>query len=321
MHAYVARRLVQAIPAILGVTVIIFVLMRVVPGDAAVAIMARGTGESGEGASREAIETLREQLGLNRPLHEQYVTWLGRALLLDFGRSYYTRRPVLEDIKQALPVTVELAAMGFLLSIAIALPIGIISAIRQDTWQDYTGRIFAIGGLSIPEFWLGIMVILLPLLWFNWIPPVRYIEITRDPWGNLQQFLLPGLVLGVHDAASIMRLLRSSFLEVLRQDYIRTAWAKGLRERHVIVRHGLKNALIPVVTLIGVRVGRLLGGTVVLEQVFNLPGMGKLVINGVLYRDYDVVQVVVLLFALAFVLVNLTVDLLYGWLDPRIRYA
>ncbi len=320
MQAYVARRLIQAIPALLGVTVIIFLLMRALPGDAAVAVLAR-RGEGGEGVTREAVAALREQMGLNRPLHEQYLDWLQRSVRLEFGESLYTRRPVLVDITQALPVTLELASLGFLLALAIALPIGILSAVRQDSWQDYAGRIFAVGGLSVPEFWTGTMFILLPLLWFGWIPPVRLVPITQDPWGNLQQFLLPALALGIHDASNIMRLLRSSFLEVLRQDYIRTAWAKGLRERTVLVRHALKNALIPVVTLIGVRIGRLLGGTVVLEQVFNLPGMGKLVIDGVLHRDYDVVQFVVLFFALAFVFVNLTVDLLYAWLDPRIRYA
>ncbi len=319
MREYILRRALATVPVLLGVSIIIFLLMRVLPGDVATGLLISGEG-GGVGGS-EAVQRLREELGLHRPLHEQYVSWLAQALRGDLGFSYWFNRPVAAEIAQALPVTVELALLGFLLSLLIALPIGVLSAIRQDSWQDYAGRLFAIGGLSVPEFWVGTLMVLLPLWWFGWIPPVRFTPFFDDPWENLQQVGLPALALGLHDASSVMRLLRSQMLEVLRQDYIRTAWAKGLRERTVIVRHTLKNALIPVVTFLGIRAGRLLGGTVVLEQVFTLPGMGRLVVQAVVLKDYQVVQGVVLLFALAFVLVNLLVDLLYAWFDPRIRYA
>ncbi len=319
MREYIVRRALATLPVLLGVSIIIFGLMRVLPGDVAAALLS--TDEGGAAGTQETVQRLREELGLHRPLHEQYLAWLGNALRGDLGFSYWFNRPVAAEIAQALPVTLELALLGFLLSLIIALPIGILSAIRQDTWQDYAGRLFAIGGLSVPEFWVGTMMVLLPLWWFGWIPPVRFTPFFADPWENLQQVGLPALALGLNDAASVMRLLRSQMLEVMRQDYIRTAWAKGLRERTVIARHALKNALIPVVTFLGIRAGRLLGGTVVLEQVFNLPGMGRLVVQAVVLKDYQVVQAVVLVFALAFVLVNLLVDLLYAWFDPRIRFT
>ncbi len=239
----------------------------------------------------------------------------------DLGASYWTRRPIFEEIGRALPVTVELALLSLAISVLIGVPIGIVAAVRQDTLADYTGRLFSIGALSLPEFWIGTMLILFPLLWFGWIPPIRYTPLLSDPLANLQQMLFPAVALGVHNSGPIMRIVRSSMLEVLRQDYVRTAWAKGLRESAIVSRHALKNAAIPVLSLISVRLGRLLGGTVVMEQIFVVPGMGLLVLGAINERDYPLLQALIILFAAIFLAVNLIVDVLYAWLDPRIHYA
>lgn len=320
MRQYVLRRLLGSIPALIGVSLIIFLLMRVMPGDVAIAMLSPGAESRGKGAGAAEVARLRAELGLTRPLYEQYLVWVGGWFRGDLGISYWTRRPITQEILQALPVTLELAGMGLLLSLLIALPVGIISAIRQDTWQDYAGRLFSIGGLSVPEFWVGTMFIVLPLVWFQWMPPIRFVPFAQDPATNLLHFIFPALALALNMSASIMRMLRSAMLEVMRQDYIVTARSKGLREFSVIVRHALKNAFIPVITLIGGRIGRLISGSVVLEQVFALPGVGRLMIDAIGQRDYPLVQGLILLFAVVFLLTNLLVDLTYGWLDPRIRY-
>jgi peptide/nickel transport system permease protein len=263
---------------------------------------------------------VRKQLRLDLPYHEQYALWVWQMVSLSPGESLFTGEPITTSLKKAVPVTIELAALAMVLGIVIAVPIGVISATRQDTTADYAGRVVAVSGLSIPDFWLGTLVITFAALWFHWIPPVGYTSFWVDPWRNLQQFLLPAAVLGFRLAAATMRMTRSTVLEVLREDYVRTAWAKGLAGRIVVYKHALKNALIPVVTIIGGQLGVLLAGTVVVETIFALPGMGRLTVEAILFRDYPVVQTNVMLVAGTLVTLNLLVDLSYAWLDPRIRY-
>lgn len=321
MRQYILRRLLIAIPMLFVTSLIIFLLMRLLPGDMAMAMLSLGTQERSGVFRPEELEALRQQLGLNRPIWVQYGEWVWGLLHFDLGVSPVNHQNVADEVLRALPVTLELGLIAFLLSILIALPIGIISAVRQDTWQDYLGRLFAIGGLSIPEFWLGTLFILGPLLWWNWMPPMGFVPFNRDPWVNLQQFIFPALAIGIHQAAAYARLLRSSMLEVLRQDYVRTARAKGLREYTVTMRHAVRNALIPVITFMGVRLGRLIGGTIVLEMIFALPGVGRLIMTSIEWRDYPTVQSLIMLFVAAFIVVNLVVDVSYAWLDPRIRYS
>lgn len=321
MTGYVLRRLLATIPVVLVVSLVVFVLIRVVPGDVAV-LMVTGGGEAAHTTDALAqIEKLRRQLRLDRPLPEQYAVWLWGAVRGDLGQGYWLGTPVAQEVLRALPVSVELAIYSLAVSLIVAFPVAILSSVRQDTWQDYLGRLFSIAGLAIPEFWLGTLFVLLPVLWFNWIPPIRYVTIFEDPGRHMLHFLFPSLALGLSFSATVMRLLRSSLLEVFRQDYIRTAWSKGLAERAVILRHALKNALIPVVTLLGLRIGRLLSGAVVVEVIFGLPGMGRMTVDAIRMRDYPIVEGLVLVFALGYALVNLMVDIAYAWLDPRIRYG
>jgi peptide/nickel transport system permease protein len=308
------------IPQLVGVSILVFALVRVIPGDVALLMVAGGQADSPPAGSEDTIQAIRRSLDLDQPIHVQYGIWLGKVLRGDLGASYWTKRPILEEIGRALPATVELALLSLAVSILIGLPIGIVSAVRQDTAADYAGRLFSIGALSLPDFWIGTMLILFPLLWFGWIPSIRYTPLLTDPAANLQQLLFPVLALGIHTSGPVMRIVRSSMLEVLRQDYVRTAWAKGLRESVVLSRHAMKNAAIPILSLIGVRVGRLLGGTVVLEQIFVVPGIGLLLLGAISQRDYPLLQALIILFAAVFLVVNLIVDVLYAWLDPRIHY-
>ena len=316
MYKYALRRLMLAVPVLLLSSLIVFGLMRVMPGDALTLLM----GESGNISERD-LAKVRQQLRLDLPYHEQYALWLWQMVSFSPGDSLFTGEPITTSLKKAVPVTIELAALAMVLGIVIAVPIGVISATRQDSTADYTGRVVAVSGLSIPDFWLGTLVITFAALWFHWIPPVGYTSLWVDPWRNLQQFLLPAAVLGFRLAAATMRMTRSTVLEVLREDYVRTAWAKGLAGRVVVYKHALKNALIPVVTIIGGQLGVLLAGTVVVETIFALPGMGRLTVEAILYRDYPVVQTNVMLVAGTLVTLNLLVDLSYAWLDPRIRYS
>ena len=315
MYKYALRRLLMTVPVLVLSSVIVFGLMRVMPGDVLTALM----GESGNIGEKE-LAKLRKDLRLDLPYHEQYALWLWQMVSLTPGDSLFTGEPITTSLKKAVPVTIELAALAMILGIVIAVPIGVISATRQDTTADYAGRVVAVSGLSIPDFWLGTLVITFAALWFHWIPPIGYTSIWVDPWRNLQQFLLPAAVLGFRLAAATMRMTRSTVLEVLREDYVRTAWAKGLAGRIVVYKHALKNALIPVVTIIGGQLGVLLAGTVVVETIFALPGMGRLTVEAILFRDYPVVQTNVMLVAGTLVTLNLLVDLSYAWLDPRIRY-
>jgi peptide/nickel transport system permease protein len=315
MHKYALRRFLLAIPVLLLSSLIVFGLMRVMPGDALTALMA----ESGNVSARE-LQKLRKDLGLDRPYYEQYLIWMWQMVSFNPGYSIFTNEPIPAALKKSIPVTIELAVLAMVLGLLIAIPVGVISATRQDTLSDYIGRLVAISGLSLPDFWLGTLVITFAAIWFSWIPPLGYTSLWESPWRNLQQFLLPAAVLGFRLSAATMRMTRSTLLEVLREDYVRTAWAKGLGERMIIYKHVLKNALIPVVTIVGGQFGTLLAGTVIVETIFALPGMGRLTVEAILFRDYPVVQTNVMLVAGTLVTLNLLVDLTYAWLDPRIHY-
>ncbi len=267
---------------------------------------------------RDALERM---LGLDVPVWVQYVRWLREILLHGaLGESLFSRESVEEAILERLPVTIELGLMAILIGLVIALPVGIYSAMRQDTAADFLGRSVAIIGLATPNFWLGIMVMIYPAIWWGWAPPLELVSFTEDPLGNLAMFLIPSLIVGTASAAATMRMTRTMMLEVLRQDYIRTAWSKGLKERAVVIRHAIKNALIPVVTLIGLQLPILVGGTVIMENIFNLPGIGRLLLSALNDRDYPMVSGVNLFFATGVVLLNLLIDLIYPYLDPRVRY-
>jgi peptide/nickel transport system permease protein len=313
LRRYLGRRLLVALPSLLIASLIVFTLPRLLPGDA-VQLMLE------EKAYARDIQELREKLGLTRPLHVQYVEWAGRALRGDLGQSLWTGRPVLHEIGQRLPVTLALALLAMVIALAIALPVGVISAARQDTARDYLARGAAILGLSMPGFWLATLLIVLPAIWWGWRPVTEFTELTRDPAGHLRQLLLPAAILGIASAAALMRLTRSMLLEVLRQDFIRTAWAKGLAERWVVLKHGLRNSIIPVMTLLGTQLPQIIGGTVIIETIFGLPGMSRFLFDAINQRDYPVIQGVNLVVVSFVVLVNLAVDALYAVLDPRIRY-
>jgi peptide/nickel transport system permease protein len=275
--------------------------------------------ESGNVSERE-LQKLRQDLGLDRPYHEQYLLWIWQMVTFNPGYSIFTGDAISVSLKKAIPVTIELAALAMAFGLLIAIPVGVLSATRQDKPTDYIGRLVAISGLSFPDFWLGTLVITFAAIWFGWIPPLGYISVWESPWMNIQQFLLPAAILGFRLSAATMRMTRSTLLEVLREDYVRTAWAKGLDERLIIYKHALKNALIPVITIVGGQLGGLLAGTVIIETIFALPGIGRLTVEAIMFRDYPVVQTNVMLAATVLVTINLLVDLTYAWLDPRIRY-
>ena len=313
MHVYLARRLLLVIPTLIGVSIIVFLLVRLLPGDAVTMLLQ-------EYAYARDADEMRARLGLDRPIYVQYFEWLGGVVRGDLGTSLRSKGSVSEELVARMPVTAELGVLAMIFGLVIAIPIGVISAVRQDTWSDYVGRSTAIGMLAIPAFWLGTLVITLPSVWWGWTPPLRYTRLLDDPLKNLGHVIIPAIILGLALSGSLMRLTRAQMLEVLRQDFVRTASAKGLAEHAVVTRHALKNAFIPVLTLLGLQVSILVGGTVVLESVFVLPGMGRYLLEAVQYRDYPVIQGLNLIFATVIVLANLIVDLLYGWLDPRVRY-
>ena len=315
MYQYVLRRVVLAIPVLILSSLVVFGLMRIMPGDALTALMA----ESGNVSERE-LAKLRKDLGLDLPYHEQYAIWIWQMLTFSPGQSIFTGEEINISLKKSIPVTLELATMAMFFGLLIAVPLGVLSATRQNHLTDYISRLTAISGLSFPDFWLGTLVITFAAIWFAWIPPLGYVSLWDSPWKNLQQFVLPAAVLGFRLAAATMRMTRSTLLEVLREDYVRTARAKGLGERLIVYKHALKNALIPVVTIVGGQLGTLLAGTVIVETIFALPGMGRLTVEAILFRDYPVVQTNVMMVAAILVGLNLIVDLTYAWLDPRIRY-
>ena len=315
MYKYVLRRVLLAVPVLVLSSLIVFGLMRVMPGDALTALMA----ESGNVGEKE-LQKLRKDLGLDLPYYKQYLVWVWQMVSFSPGDSIFTNEPIPVALKKAIPVTLELAILAMVLGLVIAIPIGVLSATHQDRLSDYVGRVVAVSGLSMPEFWLGTLVITFAAIWFHWMPPIGYVSFWESPWKNLQQFLVPAAILGFRLSAATMRMTRSTVLEVLREDYVRTAWAKGLAGKIVVYKHALKNALIPVVTIVGGQLGVLLAGTVVVETIFALPGMGRLTVEAILYRDYPVVQTNVMLVAGTLVTLNLLVDMTYAWLDPRIRY-
>lgn len=316
MQHYIARRLLLIVPTLLGVAVLVFVIMRIMPGDVALLIVA---GEGGV-ADPSQVEKVRHELGLDKPLLLQFVNWFWGILRFDFGKSIWTTRPVVYEIGIRLPLSLQIAIMATIIATLIAIPLGTLAALRQDSWADYVVRVVSIAGLAIPSFWLGILIILALVLWFHWSPPMVFTPFFENPGENLKQTIWPALAVGYRYSAVAARMMRSSLLEVLREDYIRTAWAKGLRERVIVLRHAMRNALLPVVTVIGFEFAFLIGGLVVTETVFNLNGVGRLVVEAVFHRDFTIVQTLVLLIAFFFVIINLCVDLLYGFLDPRIRY-
>jgi len=318
MRAYITRRVLLILPTVFLASLIVFFVIRLIPGSVIDLMLAQHDVSASVEQTRATIE---KALGLDVPVYIQYGHWMGDIILHgDLGDSIWSGTPVSDDIAAKIPVTFELGVLALIVALSISFPIGIFSAIRQDTWGDYTGRSFAIICISVPGFWIGTMVIVYGALWFNWSPPIALIPFVENPVGNLKQFIIPAIVLGMALSGVTMRMTRTMMLEVLREDYVRTAWAKGLRERVVVMRHALKNALIPVVTLIGLQLPILVGGTVIIEQIFSLPGMGRLIVHATFERDYPVITGTMLFFAVVVLLINLMVDLTYAYLDPRVEY-
>jgi peptide/nickel transport system permease protein len=317
MLRYTISRVLLTIPTLLGVAVLVFFMLRVVPGDV-VEIKLRGDGGS---VSQETIEAERKRLGLDKPLLTQFGEWMVGVVTLDFGKSMWTERPVIEEIRLRLELSLQVAIMATIVAVLIAIPLGTLSALFKDTWIDYLVRIATIGGLSIPSFWFGMLIMLSLLAFFNWLPPITFTPIYVDPIANLTQLIWPALAVGYRYCAVVARMIRSSLLEVLNEDYIRTARAKGVYEKLVVSRHALRNALLPAITVIGLEFTFLIGGLVVTEQVFNLNGIGQLFVQSVSRNDFMLIQGMVMLIAAFYVFVNLAVDLLYAVFDPRIRYG
>lgn len=316
MARYVSKRLLMAIPTLLGATMLAFLILRIIPGDVAEMIL---RGEHGEGAALPySLEELRTELGLNRPLVTQYATWLWDMVRGDLGESLWTGRSVAGELLHRFPVTAQLAIMANVLGMGVGVPLGVYTAVKRDTLGDYLGRFWAIIFLGVPSFWLGLLVLLIGVRYFDWMPPVGYYTLHGDFTNSMLQLLFPALILASHQVALLARMTRSSMLDVLHEDFIRTARAKGLGDNLVLVRHALRNAMIPISTLLFLNLGILLGGTVVMEAVFTIPGMGSLFLDSLRVRDYTTIQAFVFFMAMLFILLNLMSDLVYGWLDPRI---
>ncbi len=333
MRAYVIRRLILIIPTLFLITILVFLLVRFVPGDVIDMMLAQMSEQSGMGAELTA-DYLRQAMGLDRPLLQQYGIWMGflrddrgefegqfQGVIQGYlGKSLWKNKPVLTELWERLPISFELGVISMVTGFVLAMPIGIYSAIRQDTAMDYLGRSFAIVMLSVPGFWLATMVIVYPSIWWGWTPSLEYIPFAKNPGGNLIQFLLPGFLMGMQMSGSLMRMVRTMILEVMRQDYIRTAWSKGLSERTVIMRHVLKNALMPVVTIAGMMLPSLIAGAVVIEQIFCLPGVGRLTFEALTQRDYPIISGINLVMATTVLACNLLTDITYAWMDPRVQY-
>ena len=317
MRSYFIRRLFLLIPTLFLVTLIVFFSVRFVPGSVIDLMTSQLAAAGGESVTREQLE---EMLGLDKPIYIQYFNWIGKAVRGDLGESLWQGRKITPDIISKIPISLELGFFAILTGLLISLPIGIYSAIRQDTIGDYIGRSVAILFIAVPSFWLATMVVVFPASWWGWSPAVAYVPITRDLGANLIQFLIPSVIMGMVMSGTSMRMTRTMMLEVLRQDYIRTAWAKGLRERMVVIRHAMRNALIPVITIIGMQIPVLIGGSVIMETIFNLPGMGRFMVDALNRRDYPIISGINICMATVILCVNLMVDLTYSLLDPRIRY-
>jgi peptide/nickel transport system permease protein len=317
MTRYILKRIVLMVPTLLGVAVLIFVLLRVLPGDVVEMRFASGQNQF---VDQKMLDAERAKLGLDKPIWRQFVTYLAGLLRFDFGRSMWTGSPITEELKLRFALSLQVALMATAVATLLAIPLGIVAALRQDTWVDYAVRVFSIAGLAMPSFWLGILLILGLLVVFKWLPPMVYTPFWVDPWQNLQQLIWPAVAVGYRYSAVATRMTRSAMLEVLREDYIRTARAKGLWTKLILTRHALKNAMLPVLTVIALEFAFLLGGLVVTEQVFNLNGLGLLFVQAIAHRDYTLTQALVLLVATAFIVVNFMVDLTFAWIDPRIRF-
>ncbi|MBL8652712.1 MAG: ABC transporter permease [Proteobacteria bacterium] len=315
MFGYLVNRILLMIPTLLGVAVLIFFMLRVVPGDI-VEVKLRGDGGM---VTQETIDAERARLGLDRPLAVQFRDWMVGLVTFDLGTSMWTDRPVMEEIGLRLELTMQVAIMATIFAVLIAIPLGTISALFKDTWIDYAVRLITIAGLAVPSFWLGMIIILGLLYWFNWLPPITYTPIYVDPLANISQLIWPALAVGYRYSAVVARMVRSSIVEVMKEDYIRTARAKGVYEKLVVARHAMRNALLPAITVIGLEFAFLIGGLVVTEQVFNLNGIGKLFVQAVSRNDFTLIQAIVMLIAVVFIVTNLVVDLLYALFDPRIR--
>ena len=318
MRQYALKRVGLIIPTVLLVTIIVFTVMRLLPGDPALVILSEGDASF----TQEELADLRAQLGTDRPIPVQYLEWIGGLVRGDLGTSTWrSGQPVSKLVGERIPRTLELAVLAIIIAVVFAVPLGVISAIKPDSLVDYVARIISLVGISIPTFFAGLLVVLLLSRGFGWLPPLGFEDLWEDPWANIKQMFLPALALGFYDMAFIARVTRSSMMEIIREDYMRTARAKGLAEKVVLVRHGLKNAVLPILTISGWQFGRLFGGTVIIESIFKVPGIGTLLIETVFQRDFPTIQAIIIVIAVSIVIINLLVDLLYGLLDPRIRYA
>lgn len=315
MWRYIIRRLLYSLPALLLTTIIVFGILHTTPGDVIVAKLADQAT-----LSQESIDKLKREYGLDKPEYQQYLIWLRRIVTGDLGTSIYTSESIADTLKDRFPITLQLAIQSIIIGVALGVSVGVVSALYPDKPIDYTGRLVAIFGLAAPNFWIATVTLTALAILLGWIPPAGYRPFWEDPGTNLQQFMLPSVIIGFGLSASVMRMTRSTLLEVMREDYIRTAYAKGLAQRIIIVRHALKNAFLPVITIIGGQISGLLSGTVIIESIFALPGLGRTALDGITFRDYPLVQTIVLIFAIKIIVLNLVVDLSYAWLDPRVRY-
>jgi peptide/nickel transport system permease protein len=316
VHKYLVKRFLLMLPTLFGVALVTFILIRVIPGDV---VELRYSGDRGA-VSQDILDQERARIGLDKPVWQQFFSWIFGVVRLDFGTSMWTGAPIWEEIKLRFALSLQLAIMATIVAVVLAIPLGVLSALKQDTWIDYSVRLFSIAGLAMPSFWLGIVLILVMLVVFKWLPPMVYTPFWVSPVQNLAQLIWPALAVGYRYSAVATRMTRSAMLEVLREDYIRTARAKGLMQKLILSRHALKNAMLPVLTVVALEFAFLIGGLVVTEQVFNLNGIGLLFVQAVAHRDYTLLQALVMLVAGAFIIVNFLMDVTYAWLDPRIRY-
>ena len=317
MRQYAIKRIGLFIPTIVLVTIIVFVVMRLIPGDICLAILSDGEASF----TQQELIDCRVELDLDRSLVIQYFDWVGSAVRGDFGDSLWFKAPVMEELAERIPVTVELTVLAMLIAVVFAVPLGILSALKPESLLDYAARVFTLTGIAMPTFLIAILMVLFLARTFSWLPPLGYQQIWDDPWANLQQMIFPAVALAIYEMAFVARVTRSAMMEIIREDYMRTARAKGLSETVVVFRHGLKNALLPVLTTSGWIFARLFGGTVIIETIFLVPGMGRILIEAIFQRDYTMIQAEIVIIAMFIVTINLAVDLLYGVLDPRIRYA
>ncbi|MDR3121219.1 MAG: ABC transporter permease [Clostridiales bacterium] len=320
MGGYLARRLLFLIPATFFITVVIFLLVRFVPGDVVDLMVAEMGGEASKIDTAVTADVIKSQLGLDVPVHIQYIRWIRNLLRLDFGQSLWTGDDIFDELRRQLPVSIELGGLAIVLSLLFAIPVAVYSAVRPDTWSDYVGRSIGIAAISIPALWLGTMAVVYPSIWWNWTPQLEYIPFSKDIGGNLAQFLLPAAIIGMGLSGVTMRMMRTMILEVMRLDYVRTAWSKGLKETTVVRRHVLKNAFIPVLTTVGNQLPIIIGGSAIMEQIFGLPGIGRYLLTALNKRDYPIISAVTLVMAGFILVVNIIIDILYVYLDPRIKY-